>query len=281
MECKCKTSWTPPKGSNIIKCPLCEYFNPTSVKKEIELHGLLLDIVNQYKKNILGEIRLYALISDLMPNLEEKYKSILKQSICDKVGFKLLQLEQESEAARLIKIENIKFRFKTGHVYEEKEADYIVDCFLFSLGWLTSIDKPQYQSKSTFDGKYIIAQQIEMAFTDGVLHKQESAQLFNSGKQLGLSDNEIAGVINAKIKDLKFKPDGEIDKTLSSKEQICSHNWSIVTQDSSQNKKIIISCPKCEKDSRIPVDKHIKFNCPKCNKLIEVDKGFIVYNKAV
>ena len=227
MKCKkCKGEWTPPANITITKCPFCgeHIIKATSVNKEIELHDLLLEIVNQYEKNILGEMRLHALLSDLKPNIEKHHKSIIKQVLQDKVGNKLLQLEQESEATRVIKIDTIKDSFKTNNAYNET-ADYIVDCFLFSLGWLSNIDKQQYKPKATVDTEVMFNQQIEMAFIDKALSKSVSAQLFVSGKQLGLSDDEIADIIEAKIKVLKFNPSTTIDKLQSKKEIICSCDW--------------------------------------------------------
>lgn len=35
--------------------------------------------------------------------------------------------------------------------------------------------------------------------------------------------------------------------------------------------KVIISCPICNKQCRIPSNKHIKFTCPNCKNIIEYD----------
>jgi formylglycine-generating enzyme required for sulfatase activity len=227
MNCtNCKAEWTPPSGVSITQCPFCgkSLYELKDNVKNAEPHEILLKIVQQYDKKKLGDTLLKGMLTDLMPHVEKKYQRIFKQALDDKVGSKLLDLEHEDNSIRIVKIKTLKDSFKNNNGFDQT-ADYVVDCFLFALGWIETASIEQY-SKAEIDKLGLVSQQIDFAFIDGVLHKAEAKALFSSAQSLGFSENEIADMLHAKIKNLKFKPFPEPDKSLKNqKEILCSSDW--------------------------------------------------------
>ena len=227
MNCtNCKAEWTPPSGVSITQCPFCgkSLYELKDNVKNAEPHEILLKIVQQYDKKKLGDTLLKGMLTDLMPHVEKKYQRIFKQALDDKVGSKLLDLEHEENSIRIVKIKTLKDSFKNNNGFDQT-ADYVVDCFLFALGWIETASIEQY-SKAEIDKLGLVSQQIDFAFIDGVLHKAEAKALFSSAQSLGFAENEIADMLHAKIKTLKFKPFPEPDKSLKNQKDIlCSSDW--------------------------------------------------------
>jgi uncharacterized protein (TIGR02145 family) len=227
MNCLyCKAEWTPPANVLITKCPFCSkpLFERLNSVKNAEPHEILLRIVQENDKNILKDDRLRGMLSDMMPHAESKYHSVFKKAIEDGVGAKLLELEGKEHSDRVIKISTLRDSFKTRNGLDST-AFYIVDCFLYALGWIETINKQQY-TQGEVDNLNIIRQLIDLAFIDGILNMDEAKYLFLSGQKLGFSENEIGHMISSKIINLKFKPFPGIDKSLvNQKEIICSGHW--------------------------------------------------------
>jgi uncharacterized protein (TIGR02145 family) len=104
-------------------------------------------------------------------------------------------------------------------------ADYVFDCFLFALGWISSLNKDHY-NRGTVDNHSIINAQIDLAFVDGELSKEEAKTLFSMAAILGLSDDDMAAEIAVNIARLNLKPSVEIKKSVKNpKDIICSSDW--------------------------------------------------------
>lgn len=227
MNCtKCKAEWTPPAGVSVSSCPFCgkPIFELKDNGKNAEPHEILQEIVQRYDRQKLGDTLLKGLLSDLMPHIERKYQRIFKQALDDRIGAKLLDLEDEEDCIRVVKINTLKDSFKNNNGFD-KTADYVVDCFLFALGWIETINKEQYKQGGV-DMMSIISQQIDMATVDGVLLKEEAKTIFLNSQKLGLADSEIVNLINAKIDSLKLKPYPATPESLKNiTEIICYSDW--------------------------------------------------------
>ncbi|MBW6533914.1 MAG: hypothetical protein K0B11_02800 [Mariniphaga sp.] len=232
MKCNnCKAEWTPPPGVSIVNCPFCgkPIIGPTKTTKDDEPHEVLLKIVHQFNVKILGETKLKGILSDLMPNVEKKYHRIIRQALDDRIGLKLLELDTEDSSVKNVKIATLKDNFKNHNGFNET-ADYVFDSFLYALGWINSVNKEHY-NQGTTDKQSIINAQIDMAFADGVLSKEEAITLFTTSASLGISDDEMAEMINTKIRSLKLQPSGELKKSIKNpKEIICSSDWILPQQ---------------------------------------------------
>jgi uncharacterized protein (TIGR02145 family) len=227
MNCsKCKAEWTPPVGRTITQCPFCgEALVVTAfASKEAALHEMLHSIVQQFGREILGETRLRGLISDLMPNTEKKYLRILKQAVDDRVGTKLLEMDSDTFAVRTMKISSLKDTFKNNNAFNHT-ADYVVDCFLFALGWFegTPMEKLNHVS---VDSMEILNQQIDLAFSDGKLTKDEALLVFQFAESLHIPETTVSELLVKKIKRLNFYPSLAIDKSQKNhKTIICATDW--------------------------------------------------------
>ena len=101
-------------------------------------HLVLHEIVQMYGSKILGEIRLKGMIFDLMPTIDKRYYNVFKKAIDDQIGVKLLEFEDEDLPVRSLKINILRDRFKTNNSFDIT-AFYVVDCFLYALGWIETL----------------------------------------------------------------------------------------------------------------------------------------------
>jgi uncharacterized protein (TIGR02145 family) len=227
MNCSyCKAEWKSPAGRTITNCPFCgeALITATLAGKDASLHEMLHGIVQQFGSEILGETRLRGLISDLTPNAEKKYLRILKQAVNDGIGAKLLQLTGTNNSGRTLQITAIKDSFKNTNGFSNA-SDYVVDCFMFALGWT---DKPpkEEQNLVQVNNLSILEQTVKMAFSDGRLTKEEAKSIFTMAETLSISEKDANGLILQNLKKNQFKADKPFDQSKSSiKEIITSRDW--------------------------------------------------------
>ena len=151
MNCKhCNAEWTPPANVPLTSCPFCQ-------KPLIELSNLgdntrpdeiLLEITQIFGLQILGDKRLSSILKDYMPNIEKKYLRIFSQAVVDGIGVKLLELQNEETAIRTLKIHTLKDTFRNNNGFDQT-AVFVINCFLFALGWISSTEVDSYDISST------------------------------------------------------------------------------------------------------------------------------------
>lgn len=226
MKCtKCKAEWTPPGDHTVTGCPFCgePLFDSERMGSKSELHEILKTIVRQHGALILGERVLKGMLSDYLPNLERKYHNVLAKALDDRIGQQLLELTGEEESLRNIRASNIKEAFKTKNGFDNT-AIYVIDSFLFSLGWIDKVETlTQQQNK---DSLALLYRQIDVAFIDGSLKKEEAISLFEFASAMGISDDITADVIDKKISELQLEPDHpEDNKKENKKYKIITRDW--------------------------------------------------------
>jgi uncharacterized protein (TIGR02145 family) len=223
---KCKAEWTPPAGRTITNCPYCGevIFAATLSGKDVALHEMLHSIVEQFGREILGETRLRGWISDLMPYAEKKHLRILKQAVNDGIGAKLLEMDSDTFAVRTLKISSLKETFKNNNGFTNT-ADYVVECFMFALGWLKK-SPVEKQENSLLHNMNILEHAAEMAFSDGKLTKEEAKSLFDLGDKLELPEREVEDVVKLYIDLYELKPDVPPgSNAVVTKDFIISQDW--------------------------------------------------------
>jgi len=230
MNCKhCKAQWTSPADVSISKCPFCAkpLVDPTEVGNDARPDAILKQVVERFDVAILGDRRLSSILSDFMPHVERRYKRIFAQALQDGIGAKLLDLKNEDEAIRTATTHALKSSFRQNNALDHT-ADYVVDCFLFSLGWIEeAIEKDSFIDDSAAN---IIKSQLEAAMADGCLSTDETALLFSLGSKLNLSEAAISQIINDDIKQKGFKPSKTVDKNIKSpKDILCFCDWATDT----------------------------------------------------
>lgn len=164
MNCtNCKAEWTPPRGVSITLCPFCgkPLFDVQNSTENAEPHEILLSIVKQYGRKKLNDTLLKGMLLDLMPHVEKKYQRIFKQALDDKVGSKLLDLENEYDSVRIIRISSLKDSFKNNNGFDHT-ADYVVDCFLFALGWITFKPAVKRNHQEAFENQLVKKKQSHL-----------------------------------------------------------------------------------------------------------------------
>ena len=168
MNCKhCKAQWTAPKDKSLSKCPFCNepLIDPTQVGNNASPDIILLQVVEQFDVDILGDRRLSAILSDFMPHVERRYLNIFRQAVQEGIGARLLELTNEDEAIRTATIHTLKSSFRQNNGFDHT-ADYVVDCFLFALGWAYSAQEQNPETTVMANGKSILKVQLEQAVSD-------------------------------------------------------------------------------------------------------------------
>ena len=97
---------------------------------------ILNQIAKQHGITILGQSRLKGMMLDMMPTAERKHINVLKRAIDEQIGGKLLEMQHDDPAVRQIKVNTLKEKFKNDNALDDT-AYYIVDCFVYALGWNT------------------------------------------------------------------------------------------------------------------------------------------------
>jgi hypothetical protein len=227
MKCKyCKAQWTSPEDPSLSSCPFCgkPLIVSTVSFAEDRPEQILVKIVNRFEISILGDQRLSGIIKDFMPNVDIKYKRIFAQAVKDGIGSRLLDLVHENTASRTAKLYTLKETFRQNNGFDHS-ADYVINCFLYALGWVDSVDEKKVSSVNT-NVMDILKAQIDNAFKDGCFRKDEAMLIFSLAQQFGLSEDEIAGILKTRIKKENFKPSGSTDKSLESlRDIICACDW--------------------------------------------------------
>jgi hypothetical protein len=121
-----------------------------------------------------------------MPHIERKYLRIFTQAINDGVGEKLLSLTNETTEVRTATLHTLKDSFRQHNGYDHT-SDYVVDCFLYALGWVNKVEEQlPHQGVNILN---LLQQQVEIAFADNILTKVEARLLFQAAKSMGVTDD--------------------------------------------------------------------------------------------
>lgn len=104
------------------------------------LHELLHRVVEEFGEAVLTESRLKGLLADLGCGIADKYRHVIGRSVNDRLGQKILLLRELDDADFSLKLGNIKQSFQEENFFRQDIVDYIVDSYLYALGW---IDAPQ------------------------------------------------------------------------------------------------------------------------------------------
>ena len=227
MNCKhCKAEWTPPANVSLTSCPFCQkpLIEVLDIGDNTSLDKVLCQVTERFGIDILADRRLSAILKDLMPHVEKKYLRIFEQAVADGIGKKLIELENEHVSLRTVKIHTIKSYFCSNNGFDQT-AEYVVDCFLFSLGLIDKVEEKS--SGINLSAIKLINLQIEKAMENDILSVNEIELLFSLGSNIGLTENEITQLVHEAIKNKAFKPTNKIDyNNLNQKDILLAHDWS-------------------------------------------------------
>ena len=117
-------------------------------KTNIPLHQVFLQIVTDFGEDVVKDNRLISLLSDLGGNEFNQYKFIVRCSVDKGVGTQILEMKNLDEADRMLKIGNLKQSLIDEYSLQEDKVNYIFDCFLFAIGFITDIEKSVLKNTS-------------------------------------------------------------------------------------------------------------------------------------
>ncbi|MBN2864151.1 MAG: hypothetical protein JXN62_13370 [Bacteroidales bacterium] len=284
MKCtKCQAEWTPPRDRTVTVCPFCgePLLDLKKIDKNTELHEILAMIVKQQGTSIIGERVLKGMLGDYLPNLEKKFKNILGKALDDRIGQQLLELGKEEDSERNLKVVNLRESFKAKNGFDST-ADYVIDSFLYALRWIDEVEVRQ--QRQNIDTLTLLNKQVEIAFADGSLKKEEAISLFESARLMGISDENTADAIENKIKELKLYPNPAEGRNMGSREnKIISRDWTsrpVVEEQqgsaSCENKYILQLADKIQ-DLRVKLEKDGKYTIEERNdRISELIRNFPV-----
>ena len=108
----------------------------------MQLHELLSSIVQEFGEEVLTENRLKGILSDYSAGTNaDRFQVVIARSINDRIGHRLLDLRGLDEADYDLRLNTIKQAFQEDNFFQYGISDYIIDCYLYALGWIETIDE--------------------------------------------------------------------------------------------------------------------------------------------
>lgn len=95
------------------------------------------DIVGEFGEDIVGEPRLRAIVGDYMPG-NRAMQLLLSRAVNDNVGRKLLEIRSLDDQEFELRLASMRQTFQEDNLLRFGVAEYIIDCFMYSLGWTDS-----------------------------------------------------------------------------------------------------------------------------------------------
>lgn len=105
-------------------------------------HELLFKIVQDFGEEILLDSRLKSIVNDLSAGSKaDRFQPIIGRSINSHIGERILQCRDLDEADFSLRINTIKQTFQEENFLRHGISDYIIDCYLYALGWIDHLDE--------------------------------------------------------------------------------------------------------------------------------------------
>ena len=109
-------------------------------KIEKPLHETFLQIVTEFGENVLNENRILGLLSDLGAHEFSQYKFVVKCILEKNIGNQILNMKDLDDSDRRLRIANLQQIIVEEYSLQEEKVKYIIDCYLFSLGFIESVN---------------------------------------------------------------------------------------------------------------------------------------------
>lgn len=105
-------------------------------------HELLAEIVEQFGEEILTESKLKGIIGDMAAGSDIlKLQAVISRSITYHVGQRILQCRDLDDADLTLRISILKQAFQEDNFFQHSVADYVIDSYLFALGWIDDVEE--------------------------------------------------------------------------------------------------------------------------------------------
>lgn len=101
-----------------------------------ELHEVLKSVVDQFGEEILAQNQLKAILSDFTAGEESsRFMSVITRAVGYGLGRRLLAMRGLDDVDFNLRVMNLKHEFMEDNYLQANVSDYIVDSFIYSLGW--------------------------------------------------------------------------------------------------------------------------------------------------
>lgn len=103
-------------------------------------HLTLRSIFDDDPKIFLDPSNLRGYLSDVFRG-EARVKRILKEAVSENIAHKIWTFNELDEADRQMKIDMLKLTFREEHFFRTAISDYIIDSFVYAVGWKEQLDE--------------------------------------------------------------------------------------------------------------------------------------------
>lgn len=105
-------------------------------------HQLLAEIVQEFGEEVLTETRLRGIISDMGAGSGiVRFRTVIDRSISNHIGQKMLLMRDLDDADFSLRVNTLKQTFQEENFFRHGIADYIIDSYLFALGWIDDLEE--------------------------------------------------------------------------------------------------------------------------------------------
>lgn len=103
-------------------------------------HYVLKEIFDENPEIFRDNNSLRGYIADFFRG-EPRMKRILRQAISENVAVKIWELNDLDYADRQMRIDSMKLAFREEHFFKADISNYIIDCFVYSMGWIDALEE--------------------------------------------------------------------------------------------------------------------------------------------
>lgn len=101
-----------------------------------EFHEVLLSVVEQFGEEVIAQSQLRAILSDLTAGGQSsRFMSVIARAVSYGLGRRLLDMRGLDDADFNLRVMNLRHEFMEDNYLQADVSDYIVDSFIYSLGW--------------------------------------------------------------------------------------------------------------------------------------------------
>lgn len=105
-------------------------------------HQLLAEIVQEFGEEVLTETRLRGIISDMGAGSGiVRFRTVIDRSISNHIGQKMLLMRDLDDADFFLRVNTLKQTFQEENFFRHGIADYIIDSYLYALGWIDDLEE--------------------------------------------------------------------------------------------------------------------------------------------
>ena len=166
------------------------------------LHETFLQIVTEFGEKILNENRLLGLLSDLGGHEFSQYKFVVKCLLEKNLGNQILNMKDLDDSDRMLRIANLQQLIVEEYSLQEEKVKYIIDCYLFSLGLIESVNAEDRDMLENVESNDTESASGKMSFKPDPFIFEELLTLFRKHSKITAGNGIVSK--RKEISDLKI-----------------------------------------------------------------------------